>query len=81
MVFDSKVEIRRLNKRENEMKRKTPTSIFFSKLKIESHERTTLLGKISSWLIYLIFNYQPGLVGLELTQNICEGREVPRMSW
>ena len=34
-----------------------------------------MLGKILSWIIYLIFNYQPGLVGLELLQNICEGRE------
>ena len=34
-----------------------------------------MLGKILSWIIYLIFNYQPGLVALELLQNICDGRE------
>ena len=28
--------------------------------------------------IHLIFNYRPGLVGLELLQKICEGRGVPR---
>ena len=28
--------------------------------------------------IHLIFNYWPGLVGLELIQNICKGRGVPR---
>ena len=33
------------------------------------------VGKILSQIIYLIFNYQLGLVGLELLQNICEGRE------
>ena len=33
-----------------------------------------LLGVIMSKLIHLIFNYRLGLVGLELTQNICEGR-------
>ena len=27
-----------------------------------------------SKLIHLFFNYQPGLVSLDLTQNICEGR-------
>ena len=26
-------------------------------------------------------NYRPGLVGLELLQNICEGRGIPRVSW
>ena len=34
-----------------------------------------------SILIHLIFNYRQGLVGLELTQNICEGRGVPMVSW
>ena len=34
-----------------------------------------MLGKILSWIIYLIFNYRPRLVGLELLQNICKGRE------
>ena len=29
----------------------------------------------TSRIIYLIFNYLLGLVGLELLQNICEGRE------
>ena len=29
---------------------------------------------IMSKLIHLFFNYQPGFVSLELTQNICEGR-------
>ena len=29
---------------------------------------------IMSKLIHLFFNYQPGLVSLELTKNICEGR-------
>ena len=33
-----------------------------------------VLGVIMSKLIHLFFNYQPGLVKLELTQNICEGR-------
>ena len=33
-----------------------------------------LLGVISTRLIHLIFNYLPGLVGLELMQNICKGR-------
>ena len=33
-----------------------------------------LLGVIMSKLIHLFFNYQLGLVSLELTQNICEGR-------
>ena len=28
---------------------------------------------IMSKLIHLFFNYQPGLVSLELTKNICEG--------
>ena len=40
-----------------------------------------MLGVITSRLIHLIFNYPPGLVGLELTQNICEGRGVPMVSW
>ena len=39
-----------------------------------------LLGVIMSKLIHLIFNYRLGLVSLELTQNICEGRGVPRVS-
>ena len=34
-----------------------------------------MLGVLLSKLIHLFFNYQPGLVSLELTQNICEGRE------
>ena len=34
-----------------------------------------------SKLIHLIFKYQPRLVGLELTKNICEGRGVPMVSW
>ena len=33
------------------------------------------LGVIMSKLIHLFFNYQPWLVSLELTQNICEGRD------
>ena len=33
-----------------------------------------MLGIISSRLIHLIFNYQMGLVGLELIKNIYEGR-------
>ena len=36
---------------------------------------------ITSRLIQLIFNYRPGLVRLELTQNICDGRGVPMVSW
>ena len=40
-----------------------------------------MLGVISSRSIHLIFNYRSGLVGLELTQNICEGREFPMVSW
>ena len=32
-----------------------------------------VLGVMISKLIHLFFNYQPGLVSLELTQNICEG--------
>ena len=40
-----------------------------------------VLGVISSRLIHLIFNYRPGLVGLELTQNICKGRGGPMVSW
>ena len=39
-----------------------------------------VLGVIISRLIHLIFNYRSGLVGLELTQNICEGRGVPMVS-
>ena len=34
-----------------------------------------MLGVIMSKLIHLLFNYLSGLVRLELTQNICEGRE------
>ena len=34
-----------------------------------------VLGVIMFKLIHLIFNYSPGLVTLELTQNICKGRE------
>ena len=34
-----------------------------------------------SKLIQLIFNYRPGLVGLELTQNICEGRGITMVLW
>ena len=34
-----------------------------------------VFGVIMSKLIHLFFNYQPGFVSLELTQNICEGRE------
>ena len=40
-----------------------------------------VLGVIMSKLIHLFFNYQPGFVGLELTQNICEGRGVSMVSW
>ena len=40
-----------------------------------------LFGVIMSKLIHLIFNYRSGLVGLELTQNICEGRGVLMVSW
>ena len=40
-----------------------------------------MLGVITSRLIQLIFNYQLGLVGLDLLQNICEGRGVPRALW
>ena len=40
-----------------------------------------ILGAISSRLIHLIFNYQPGLAGLELTKNICESRRVSVVSW
>ena len=40
-----------------------------------------MLCKISTRLIQLIFNHRPGLVGLELTQNICEGRGVLMVSW
>ena len=43
--------------------------------------KNTLLGVMMSRLIHLIFNYRPGLVGLELTQNICEGRGIPMVSW
>ena len=42
---------------------------------------TKMLGVISSRLIHLIFNYRPGLVGLELTQNICEGRGIAMVSY
>ena len=40
-----------------------------------------MLGVITFRLIHLIFNYRPGFVGLELTQNICEGRGIPMVSW
>ena len=33
-----------------------------------------VLGVIMSKLTHLLFNYQPGLVSLELTQNVCKGR-------
>ena len=33
-----------------------------------------MLGVIMPRLFHLIFYYRPGLVGLELLQNICEGR-------
>ena len=29
----------------------------------------------------MIFNYRPGFVSLELLQNICKGRRIPKMSW
>ena len=39
-----------------------------------------VLGVIMSKLIHLIVNYQLGLVGLELAQNICKGRGGPMVS-
>ena len=39
------------------------------------------MGVITTSLIHLIFNYQPGLVSLELIQNIRKGKKAPRVSW
>ena len=55
---------------------------FYSTLQNNSLGTTPkVLGVIMSKLIHLIFNYRLRLVGLELTQNICEGRGVLMVSW
>ena len=50
-------------------------------LNFSTNSSMGLLGVITSRLIHLIFNYRPRLVGLELTQNICEGRGIPMVLW
>ena len=55
---------------------------FYSTLQNNSLAATPkVLGVIMSKLIHLIFNYQPRSIGLELTQNICEGRMDPMVLW
>ena len=61
MVFDSKVETTWLNKREIKMQKQTPTSLFFWKLKDESHERKTYS---------YIFKKQRDALNLRLNPNL-----------